>query len=109
MHHLAFGYQAVTGCEHWEAVVSAIGIDCGFLLLELAQIVTVRDTTLRFVSRWANPAIVATLAGSAALDSFAFMNGATTLFVIGASVLMGCFLPAFVYVLTRVSAHLAHH
>jgi hypothetical protein len=28
---------------------------------------------------------------------------------IGAAILMGCFLPGFIYVLTRVSAHLAHH
>lgn len=109
VHHLAFGYQAVTGCEHWEAIVSAIGIDVGFLLLELAQLATVRDTTLRFVARWANPAIGVTLAGSAALNSFAFMQGAAGPFAVAAAALMGCFLPGFIYVLTRVSAHLAHH
>jgi hypothetical protein len=27
VHHLAFGYQAVTGCQWWEAVISAVGID----------------------------------------------------------------------------------
>jgi hypothetical protein len=63
VHHLAFGYQAVTRCSEWEALVSACGIDVGFLLLELAQLVTVRDTTLRYVARWANPAIVVTLSG----------------------------------------------
>jgi hypothetical protein len=109
VHHLAFGYQAVTGCDWWEALISAIGIDVGFLLLETAQLVTVRDTTLRYVARWANPAIAVTLAGSAALNSFAFMQGATGPLSIGAAVLMGCFLPGFIYVLTRVSAHLAHH
>jgi hypothetical protein len=25
-----------SGCEHWEAIVNACGIDAGFLLLELA-------------------------------------------------------------------------
>jgi hypothetical protein len=109
VHHLAFGYQAVTGCAQWEALVSAIGIDCGFLLLEIAQIVTVRDTTLRFVSRWANPATVVTLVGSASLNSFAFMQGAPRPFAVTAACLMGCFVPGFIYVLTRVAAHLAHH
>jgi hypothetical protein len=109
VHHLAFGYQAVTGCDAWEATISAIGIDCGFLLLELAQIVTVREQTLKYVARWANPAIVVTLAGSAALNSFAFMHGATSTGAMAAAVAMGCFLPGFIYVLTRVSAHLAHH
>ncbi len=109
VHHLAYGYQSITGVEQWEALISACGIDFGFLMLELAQIVTVRDTTLRHVQRWANPAIAVTLSGSAALNAYAFMQGASSPVAIGAAVLMGCFLPAFVYVLTRVSAHLAHH
>jgi hypothetical protein len=109
VHHLATGYQAVTHCAEWEALVSACGIDLGFLLLEMAQLVTVRDITLKVVARWANPAIAVTLAGSAALNSFAFMQGATGPLAIAAAVLMGCFLPGFIYVLTRVSAHLAHH
>jgi hypothetical protein len=78
-------------------------------LLELPQLVTVRDTTLRYVARWANPAIAVTLAGSAALNSFAFMQGAAGALAIAAAAAMGCFLPGFIYVLTRVSAHLAHH
>jgi hypothetical protein len=97
------------GRREWEAIVSAIGSDFGFLLLELAQIVTVRDATLRYVARWANPAIAVTLAGGALLNAYAFMQGATSPQAIGAAVLMGVFLPGFVYVLTRVSAHLAHH
>lgn len=109
VHHLATGYAAVTHCADWEAIVSAIGLDCGFLLLEISQLVTVRDATLRIISRWANPAIGVTLAGSAALNSFAFMQGADGVLAIVAASAMGCFLPGFIYVLTRVSAHLAHH
>jgi hypothetical protein len=71
--------------------------------------VTGQGATLRLVARWANPAIGVTLAGSAALNSFAFMQGAAAPLAIGAAVLMGCFLRGFIYVLTRVSAHLAHH
>jgi hypothetical protein len=38
------------------------------------------------------------------------MQGAgTSPLAIGAAIMMGCFLPGFIYVLTRVSAHLAHH
>lgn len=68
-----------------------------------------RDTTLRYFARWANPAIVVTLSGSAALNSFAFMQGTSSTLAVAAAVLMGRFLPGFIYVLTRVSAHLAHH
>jgi hypothetical protein len=109
VHHLATGYAAVTHCADWEALVSAIGIDCGFILLELAQLVTVKDVTLRLVARWANPAIMVTLCGSAGLNAFAFMQGATEPLAVAAAAAMGCFLPGFIYVLTRVSAHLAHH
>jgi hypothetical protein len=109
VHHLAYGYKAVTGCAEWESLVSAVGIDVGFLLLEVAQLVTVREATLAFVARWANPAIAVTLCGSAALNSFAFMQGTSGPVATAAAVLMGCFLPGFIYVLTRVSAHLAHH
>jgi hypothetical protein len=109
VHHLATGYAAVTHCADWEALVSAIGIDCGFILLELAQLVTVKDATLRLVARWANPAIMVTLTGSAGLNAFAFMQGATEPLAVAAAAAMGCFLPGFIYVLTRVSAHLAHH
>jgi hypothetical protein len=28
---------------------------------------------------------------------------------VAAAAMMGCFLPGFIYVLNRVSAHLAHH
>jgi hypothetical protein len=69
-----------------------------------------RDTTLRYVARWANPAIVVTLSGSAALNSLVFMQGATGPLAIGAAVLMGRFLPSFIYVLTRaLGASLAAH
>jgi hypothetical protein len=37
------------------------------------------------------------------------MQGASGPLAMAATVLMGCFLPGFIYVLTRVSAHLAHH
>jgi hypothetical protein len=37
------------------------------------------------------------------------MQDATSPLAIGAAALMGSFLPAFIYTLTRVSAHFAHH
>lgn len=91
--HLATGYKAVTHRADWEAIISACGIELGLLLLDLSQLVTVRDATLRVVARWTNPAIGITLAGSAALNSFEFMQGADNSLAIAAGVLMGCFLP----------------
>ncbi len=106
VHHLAAGYAAVTHCESWEALISAIGIDVGFVLLEIAQLVDVPDEVRKQMGRWAAPAISVTLAGSAALNSYAFAQGAESPLAIAAACLMGIFLPGFVFVLTRVSAHL---
>jgi hypothetical protein len=36
-------------------------------------------------------------------------KGATGRLAVAAAVCMGIFLPSFIYVVTRVSAHLAHH
>jgi hypothetical protein len=54
------------------------------------DVVTVRDAALKVVARWANPAIGITLAGSAALNGFAFMQGTDGPLATGAAGLMGC-------------------
>jgi hypothetical protein len=61
--HLAHGVALVTGAEAWEAWSMAVGIDLGFVALELSQLATVSDHVRRQVSRFARPAIVGTLAG----------------------------------------------
>jgi hypothetical protein len=63
VHHLATGYQAVTHCADWEAIISACGIDLGFLLLEITQLVTVRDATLKVVARQRSTQLIRLHAG----------------------------------------------
>lgn len=76
--HLASGTTIVTHSPVWQGWALAIGIDCGFILMELACITTVSDKVRRVVERYARPAIAGTLAGSAVMNAFAFASGAST-------------------------------
>jgi hypothetical protein len=102
--HLASGITIVTHSPAWQGWAVAIGIDCGFILMELARITTVADKVRRVVERYARPAIAGTLAGSAVMNAFAFASGAGTLQMRIAGSLMGCAIPALVYCLTRIGA-----
>ena len=97
--HLAHGIELVTRSPRWEAWAMAVGIDLGFVALELAKI-TANDRTMKQVARSLNVAIVATLVGSAVLNAFAFMAGATGWMVYPACV-MGLAIPAMIYVLAK--------
>jgi hypothetical protein len=77
--HLASGITIVTHSPAWQGWALAVGIDCGFILMELACITTVADKVRRVVERYARPAIAGTLAGSAMMNAFAFASDASTL------------------------------
>jgi hypothetical protein len=104
--HLAHGITIVTGAEAWEAWAMAIGIDLGFVALELGQIAVVSDKLRKHVSRFAGPAIVGTLLGSAAMNAFAFAAQTITPWMMAAAVTLGVAIPALIYALTRVGAAL---
>jgi hypothetical protein len=104
--HLAHGVALVTGAEAWEAWSMAVGIDLGFVALELSQLATVSDYVRRQVSRFARPAIVGTLAGSAAMNAFAFAAQAVNPWMMAAAITLGVAIPALIYALTRVGAGL---
>jgi hypothetical protein len=78
--HLASGVAIVTGSGERDGWLMAIGIDMGFVALELALLVApaaVRPA----VARYASPAIVGTLATSAAMNAFAFASHADGLMI----------------------------
>jgi hypothetical protein len=60
----------------------------------------------REVSRFAQPAIGGTLAGSAAMNPFAFAAQADGYTMMGAAITLGVAIPSLVYALTRVGAGL---
>src|SRR5262252_4087537 len=68
--HLAHGVEIVTGSSPWEAWAMAIGIDLGFVALELSQL-AISDKVRRQVGRITKIAIVGTLIGSAGINIFA--------------------------------------
>jgi hypothetical protein len=104
--HLASGITIVTHSPAWQGWALAIGIDCGFILMELACITTVADKVRRVVERYARPAIAGTLAVSAVMNAFAFASDVSTLHMQIAGSVMGCAIPALIYCLTRIGAAL---
>jgi hypothetical protein len=69
--HLAAGIGLVTGAGPSDGWAMAIGIDLGFIALELAVLAAPADKRAAVV-RYAAPAIIGSLAASAAMNGFAF-------------------------------------
>lgn len=103
--HLAKGVAIVTHSDTWEGWAMAVGIDLGFIAMELGQIV-INDKLRERVACYAKPAILGTLAGSAVMNAFAFASDTTSLLGQGAAVVFGCAVPALIYALTRYGATL---
>jgi hypothetical protein len=103
--HLAHGVDIVTGSSTYEAWAMAVGIDLGFVALELSQL-SIGDRLRRHVSRYARPAIVGTLVGSAAMNAFAFAAQADGYCMQAAAVAMGVAIPALIFAMTKVGAAL---
>lgn len=103
--HLATGIQLATSAPEWQSWAMAVGIDLGFVALELSQL-SIAEKLRRQVARYARPAIMGTLAGSAVLNAAAFASGANGLLMQAGAVVMGVAIPALIYALTRVGAAL---
>jgi len=100
--HLASGVAIVTACGERDGWLMAVGIDMGFVALELALLVApaaVRPA----VAPNASPAIIGTLATSAAMNAFAFASPADGLMIYPA-IGLGFAVPALVYALTKTGA-----
>ena len=83
---------------------AGVEIDLGFIALELAVLAgpAYKRAT---VARYAAPAIVGTLAASAAMNGFAFAAYASGLLIYPA-IGLGLAIPALIYTLTKVAATL---
>lgn len=108
--HQAKGIQLVTDSELWEAYAMAIGIDFGFVTLELANLLAAYEATRRRILKYTNPAITGTLAASGVMNAFAFA-GRVPHWDLGLAamnyapaILLGVAIPAMIYCLTRVGA-----
>jgi hypothetical protein len=100
--HLASGVTLVTGSSERDGWLMAIGIDLGFVALELAMLVA--PAAIRpAVGRYAAPAIIGTLAISAGMNALAFASHAQGLMLYPA-IGLGAAVPALVYALTKTGA-----
>lgn len=100
--HLAAGIALVTGAPALEAWALAIGVDLGFLALELAQLSAATPAVRRQIEKFSRPAILATLAVSATLNAFAFGAAAQGMMLYPAAAL-GVAIPALIYALSRTA------
>ena len=101
--HLAHGIEIVTASPSWEAWSMAVGIDLGFVGLEMAQLTAATDTVRKAIGGYVRPAIIGTLSGSAALNAFAFGSQAPG-WMLYPAVLLGLAIPALIYALTKIGA-----
>jgi hypothetical protein len=100
--HLAHGIELLTSCPTWEAWAMAIGIDLGFITLELLMITAVTEAVRRKIARHANPAIIGTLLGSAGMNALAFANAAAG-WMIWPAAAVGAVIPALIYLVMRAA------
>ena len=100
--HLAQGVEIVTHTGGWQAWALAIGIDLGFIATELAQI-TVGEKLRKSIVCYTKPLIIGTMAGSAAMNAFAFASDASG-WQLYAAAALGLAIPALIYALTRIGA-----
>jgi hypothetical protein len=104
--HLADGIGSLTHSGPWHAWSMAIGIDLGFIVLELGQLCVSTEALRRNISRWTSPTIAGTLIVSAGMNAYAFAAVSGDWVSATAACALGVSIPMLIYVLTRVSVTL---
>jgi hypothetical protein len=84
----------------------AIGIDLGFLALEIGQLCAATPSVRAEIGRFTKPAIIGTLVASAAMNAFAFGAQAEGWWVYPA-ICLGLAIPSLIYALSRTAFGLA--
>ena len=97
--HVAHAIQAITG-EGAGSVLLAIGVDCGMVACEVAEVVCEGCPD---VETWAKRVVWGTLALSASLNAWAFSATAATWALWGLSIGLGVLCPFLVFGLGRVA------
>lgn len=103
--HLAHGIEIVTGSATWESWAMAIGIDVGFIAMEIATLSCATEKLAKAIGRYTRPGIIGTMLGSAAMNAFAFAAAATG-YMVAPAIVLGVAIPGLVYALTRVGTSL---
>jgi hypothetical protein len=80
----------------------AIGIDLGFIALEIAQLCAATPGVRKDIGRYTKPAIIGTLIASALMNALAFGAQASGPMIYPA-IALGIAVPALIYALSRVA------
>jgi hypothetical protein len=103
--HCTQAISSLTG-SHWLlSALLAIGIDAGMVVSEVAEVASHGTSAERTVGRWARGYTLAAIVPSMLLNGYAFGQHATGALTYAAAAL-GLIIPALVYGLGRVAAHL---
>ena len=103
--HCTQAISSLTG-SHWLlSALLAIGIDAGMVVSEVAEVASHGTSAERTVGRWARGYTLAAIVLSMLLNGYAFGQHATGAVTYAAAAL-GLIIPALVYGLGRVAAHL---
>src|SRR6266853_921357 len=70
------------------------------------EIATVAERVRKQIGKYARPAIIGTLIGSAGMNAFAFASQTVNPWMMAAAVTLGVAIPSLIYALTRVGAAL---
>lgn len=103
--HLSHGIELVTHAPSWEAWSMALGVDLGFIALELAQLVPMQDKTRNKIKGYMKWGIIGTLVFSAVLNSIAFGKLAEG-WMMYPAVIFGLAIPGLIFIMTKVGAQM---
>lgn len=108
--HLAHGIEAVTNSPTWESWAMAVGIDAGFVALEVANL-SITEKARKELETWTIWSIRATLLLSAALNAYAFGAGATgfrldPMFQLSFALILGVTIPGLIFSLTHIGSRM---
>jgi hypothetical protein len=87
--HLAAGVASVTHASPAEGWAMAVGIDALFISLELSKLMTATERVRKAIAPYVKWASLGTLAGSAAMNAYAFASQAPNPLMACAGVVMG--------------------
>src|SRR5258708_12430255 len=71
LNHLATGIEIIAHASGWEAMALAVGVDLGFVALELSQL-AIGDKLRRQFGKYPKPPIISTLPASPPTNTFPF-------------------------------------
>lgn len=101
--HLSDGIMIVTGSSMAIAWATAIGVDLGFVTLELGQTLSKASTAAKNKG-WVDGTTIGLMIMSAAMNAFAFGMHAPNQWMMAAAIVFGISIPALIYAMTRVGA-----